>query len=512
MIQPGGTRWSQRLFELVHGAFHVRASRAYLVTQTVVWILIGLSIALLILDAFVDRGDEGWATFVAVDRVILVFFAVEWVLRVGSYESPSLRVFREPPLRRLRLQLLARLKFAITPMQLIDLVAVLAVFPGLRGLRALRLLRLLRSATAFRYANPFASFVQAVESNTLLFTFAFSVLGLETLVGGITLFLLEVPRQPGLTLADGFWWALVTITTVGYGDITPESALGRIVGGFLMVGGMITLAMFAGIIGNSLVGAVLAVREEQFRMTDYVDHLVVCGYDETTHLLLASLRGELDLDETRAVLFADHERPRDLPPEFLWVQGDPTKQSELDKVRLTHAAAVIVAGDRTAPAQKADATTILIVFTIRAYLAEHAVQIEKRHRPLYVVAEILDSENVAHARTAGANEVVETRRLGSAMLAHSVRYHGSADVMSSVLLAGDHNIYLGQIPAHAAGIGTYRELLTFLALNQQGALVLGLRAPSGREHINPPAAFEVLPGSLLIYLAEQPVLTSPLGV
>ena len=512
MTQPTGVRWDQRCLKLLHAAFHVRASRSYVITQTVVWILIGLSIVLLILDAFVDRGDVGWATFVAVDHAILIFFAIEWVLRVGTYGAPDLRVFNEPPWRRLRIQLWARLRFAATPMQLIDLLAVLAVFPGLRGLRALRLLRLLRTATAFRYANPFTSFVQAVESNSLLFTFAFAVLGLETLVGGITLFLVEAPQQPGLSLGDGFWWALVTITTVGYGDITPVSDLGRIVAGFLMVGGMITLAMFAGIIGNSLVGAVLAVREEQFRMGDYVDHLVVCGYDGTTHLLLESLRGELDLDETRAVLFANHERPRELPPEFLWVQGDPTKQSELDKVRLTHAAAVIVAGDRTDPAQKADATTILTVFTIRAYLAEHAEQIGKRLRPLYVVAEILDSENVVHARTAGANEVVETRRLGSAMLAHSVRYHGAADVMSSVLLAGDHNIYLGQIPDNARHIRTYLELLTFLALSQQGALVLGLRAPSGVEQINPPAGFVVPPGSLLIYLAEEPVLRSPVGL
>ena len=493
---------------VVHAAFHRPATTAYKWTQGVVWALIGLSIVLLFFDAFVTVEDP---RLVAVDQVILIFFAIEWVLRVGSVHPESLRVFDEHRLQRLKTHAAARVRYAVRPMQLIDLLAILAVFPGLRALRALRLLRLLRSAPAFRYANPFEGFVRAVESNTLLFTFAFSLLGLETLIGGITLYLTESASQPELSPADGFWWALVTITTVGYGDITPLSPLGRIVGGFLMVGGMVTLALFAGIIGQSLVSAVLTIREEQFRMSDYADHLVVCGYDETTHLLLSALRSELDLDETRVVVFAERDQPRELPSDFLWVQGDPTKQSELDKVRLTHATAVIVAGDRTADPQKADASTILTVFTIRAYLAENEVVVRKRKHKLYVVAEILDSENVQHARSAGADEVVETRKVGSAMLAHAIRYHGAADVMSSVLLAGheSQSVYVGRIPEEHRGIPTYLELLRAMQAAQRGALVLGFREPDGTEHINPKADEEVPDGSLLIYLADKQKYVAP---
>ena len=497
------------LFRGVHEAFHVPRSPLCRWVQGGIWVLIALSIGLLFVDALLRRDHPWWPTLAAIDRMLLGVFAAEWILRVGSLRPAETLVFRRPPLGRARLEVTARIRFAVQPLQLIDLLAVLALFPGLRGLRALRLLRLLRTASVFRYANPFTTFIHAVESNSLLFTFALTLMLMETVLGGVTLFLVDATGHAGLTLADSMWWALVTITTVGYGDITPVTGLGKIVGGFLMVGGMITLALFAGIIGHSLVLALLALREEQFVMSDYVNHIVVCGYDDTTHLLLDALRHELDLEETRVVLFDSHERPRTLPPEFLWVHGDPTKQSELGKVRLTQAAAVIVAGDRTAPPQKADATTILTVFTIRAHLRSQYQEVQHRIAPLYVVAEVLDSENVDHARSAGADEVVETRRLGSAMLAHSIRFHGAADVMSGVLLQGAHNIYVGGIPPEYAAIQTFGELMAEMKLTALGALVIGVRYADGSEAINPARDTLLPPDTRLIYLAEQQVLPTP---
>ena len=73
-------------------------------------------------------------------------------------------------------------------------------------------------------------------------------------------------------------------------------------------------------------------------------------------------------------------------------------------------------------------------------------RVARRQRPLYVVAEILDSENVDHARKAGANEVIETRKIGFSMIAHAIAHHGTATTMSRVLISGAHNVYMGRIP------------------------------------------------------------------
>lgn len=499
-----------RLTSTINAAFHEPSTRVYRLVQGTVWALIFLSIAMLVIEPLLPANKSLVRVFRVVDRALLGVFALEYVLRVASFKPPALEVFEPGRLITLRTHIVARVRFALQPLMLVDLLAVLALFPELRGLRALRLLRLLRTVELFRYANPFASIYHAFEENSLLFVFGFTVLIFETALGGMSFYFVEQKANPDISsLLDGIWWALVTITTVGYGDITPVTTLGRIVAGVLMIAGMFTLAMFAGFVGSSLVHAMLSIREEQFRMGDYVNHVVVLGYDDTTEYLLDMFKMELDIDETRIVVFEDSERPRELAPSYLWVQGDPTKQSELDKVRLTHAKAAVVVGLRHVTPQVADARAILTTFTIRSYLQEHARETKDRHQSLYVVTEILDAENVAHARAAGADEVVETRRVGFSMLAHTVRYHGTADAMSRVLMTGAYNAYVGRIPGGLTERVSYGELLVRMSLSDQGALVIGLQ-PQGRAALfNPPRDSLVEPGTHLVYLAEHPVLEAP---
>jgi len=497
------------LFDTLHAAFHEPSTRIYRWVQGIVWALIVLSISLLVVEGVLPENNPASPVLQGLDRGILVLFAIEILLRVATYQPPALKVFRRAPIGRLRAQVLARLGFIMRPMMLVDILSVLALFPELRGLRALRLLRLLRTSRVFRYHNPFAIVLQALEENGLLFAFAFSVLGVTTVLGGVTIYLVEGKANPGMqTVGDGIWWALVTVTTVGFGDITPMTLLGRIVGAVMMVGGMFTLALFAGIVGSSLVTGMLSIREEQFRMSDHVNHVVVCGFDESSDLLMEALKQALDLSETRVVFFEERERPRDLPPEFFWVQGDPTKESELDKVRLTHAAAVIVSGARDISPQAADAATILTIFTVRSYMRRRRKLVAKRLRPLYMLAEVLDSENVDHARTAGADEVIETRRIGFSMIAHAVACHGTATTLSRVLLSGSHNLYIGRIPGDPEASVRLGDLLIEMQLSKRGGLVIGVRTPKGKDLINPPKDLALEPGTLLIYLAESALLDS----
>ncbi len=490
----------------LHAAFHRPETRAYRVVSVVVWTLILGSIGLFFAELWLGFQISEAPQFWFVDATVLVLFALELALRVLTYRPPEIELFACGPARRLQLHVTSRLMFLLEPLNLIDLFTVLALVPQLRGLRALRLLRVLRQLRFFRYGNPFYRIGRGFVENRLAFYFAFTMLGLEVLVGGLSMYLVEAHANPQLErLSDGFWWALVTITTVGFGDITPATQLGRAVGAVLMVGGMFTLALFAGIVGHTFLNILLTLRDEQYRMANFSNHVVVCGFAPGARPFLDELQREIS-PETDLVLLAEGERHPLVPPEYHWVSGDPTKESELEKVRLTHAYSAVVLADRALPPQQADAITLMTTFTIRAHLARHAEQYPRK-RPVHLVTEVLERENVAHARTAGADEVIESTHLGFSILAHAVAVPGSAAVMSRVATAGILNLYVGPPPPHFQAASSFGDLARTLK-RELDVILIGVRAsgqPSAR--LNPPDGFLVEPEMELVYLARAPVLS-----
>lgn len=349
---PSGCHAEPRLTSLLdhlHGALHRRDHPAHRWVDGFVWALIVASLVLLGVDlVLVTEGAAGQPPLLAVvDEVITWLFTVEIVLRIATVRPPSLAVFKLGPARLVRTHIAGRLRYCLQPLVLVDILAVLALHPALRGLRALRLLRLIRGVKLFRYANPLLGVFQAFRDSSLLYAASFSLVGGFTVVGGLSFYLVERGVNDNLpTLRHALWWAIVTLTTVGYGDISPVTPVGQAIGAALMVAGMFTLALFAGVVGHTLLNTMLSVREEQFRMSTTMHHVIVCGWDPGARMLLDAILEEVDPDRQELVIFAAGERPRDVPLEYRWVSGDPTKESELPKARPDQAHTVLVVGNR----------------------------------------------------------------------------------------------------------------------------------------------------------------------
>lgn len=240
-------------------------------------------------------------------------------------------------------------------------------------------------------------------------------------------------------------------------------------------------------------------------MSNLMNHVIICGYELGTRMLLDAIPKEIDIENTRVVIFGDGERPDDIPIEFAWITGDPTKESSLDKVRLSYAAAIIIVGRRSLLPAAADANTILSVFTIRSYMRKTLITL-RRERPLYIVAEILDAENVAHARAAGADEVIETTRLGFSMLTHAIVQHGSADIMGKITAAGAHSLYLGSPPSEITLPAPFLEVAE-RCRREYGILIIGIhRTAIKTDQLNPPDELRVTEEMQLIYLGTEVVL------
>lgn len=124
----------------------------------------------------------------------------------------------------------------------------------LSAFRLLRLFRVLRALRAFRALAEFFSSVQRAFAKAQVARLAL-ISGGIMVAGSVLVWFAERTSNPGLaTYGEALWWAVVTVTTVGYGDVTPHTTLGRVIASGLMITGIGTIGLLAGQVGASLIG------------------------------------------------------------------------------------------------------------------------------------------------------------------------------------------------------------------------------------------------------------------
>ena len=187
--------------------------------------------------------------FAAFEIASVTVFTVEYALRLWSCTTTSKYSGWK-----------GRLKFSGTPMALVDLFAVLPFwlpFIGidLRFFRALRLFRILRIAKLFRYSKALHTFAEVFHAKRAELLTMLSFLTILLLFASVFIYYAEHDAQPEnfSRIPAAMWWSIVTLTTVGYGDVYPITTLGRAFASVIAVLGIGLFALPTGILGAAFV-------------------------------------------------------------------------------------------------------------------------------------------------------------------------------------------------------------------------------------------------------------------
>ena len=196
--------------------------------------------------------------FLTIELIAGALFLVEYALRFWTApETPGAK----GPWR-------ARLRFVFSPMGLLDLVIIASIFLPLlmensAFFRMLRVLRILALARLTRFSRALHQLVIAVHERRYDLGITLGMAGFLVLFGSTALYWLEGESQPEAfgSIPRALWWAIITLTTVGYGDVSPITVEGKFVASLVALAGVALVALPTGILAAAFSDAMQRQRE-----------------------------------------------------------------------------------------------------------------------------------------------------------------------------------------------------------------------------------------------------------
>ncbi len=224
--------WRRRLFQII---FESDTPAGLRYDLALIWLILA-SVGIVMLDSFEELHGRWGGTLEAFEWFFTGLFTVEYIARLSCVRRP--------------------LGYARSAFGIIDLLAVLptwaALFlPGLHALidvRLLRLLRLFRILKLAEYVEEYGALGRALLASRRKILVFLSFVVLVVVVIGTLMYVVEGPENGFSNVPVSVYWAISTMTTVGFGDITPKTGLGRFIASLMMLVGWGTLAVPTGIV------------------------------------------------------------------------------------------------------------------------------------------------------------------------------------------------------------------------------------------------------------------------
>jgi voltage-gated potassium channel len=234
--QAGKRPWQRRVFRVIFQTA-TPAGRAF---DLLLIVAIVASVGVIMLESVADVHARYGAQLFRIEWVFTILFTIEYGLRLSCVRRPG--------------------TYARSFYGVVDLLAILPAYlelllagsSYLLVIRLLRILRLFRVMKLGRYIGAANSLREALyRSRNKIVVFLYTVLTLVVLFGAL-MYIIEGPAHGFTSIPKGVYWAVVTLTTVGYGDITPQTPIGQAISGLVMIMGYGIIAVPTGIYAAEL--------------------------------------------------------------------------------------------------------------------------------------------------------------------------------------------------------------------------------------------------------------------
>lgn len=230
--------WKDRLFNIVHSTDTKEGKRFHLV----LFVLIVVSVVYVLLESIHSIDEEFHTIMVVIEWVITILFSIEYILKIISLEKPR--------------------KYIFSFFGIVDLLSTLPLYlayffsggTALFALRALRLLRVFRILKLVKYIGEVNTLGKALVASRLKIGIFIYIVLILCVIMGAAMYMVEADSNSGFTsIPKSIYWTIVTITTVGYGDIAPVTNLGQAIASFIMLLGYGIIAIPTGIVTSEMV-------------------------------------------------------------------------------------------------------------------------------------------------------------------------------------------------------------------------------------------------------------------
>jgi voltage-gated potassium channel len=314
------------------------------------------------------------------------------------------------------------------------------------------------------------------------------------LISALVTFFLERGRNPGIhSYWDALYMVFITIATVGYGDITPVTAGGRVTIIITLVLGIGALSGFITLMATKRAEKAKRRYSGLDVKTTSKNHIVVCGWNSRGRYVVGRLKDELEKKRTQIILLCDlQESPID-DDYIFFLRGNPVREADLRRANVAEARGVILLADDSEGGSSGDvdARTVLTALTIRGINPE-----------VKMTAEVLEPENIHHLELAGVGEMLDTNSFLGNLIARSALHYGLINTVSD-MVTREAATHVFNVPTSGDMLGkTRREIAEEIRL-EHGARLLSIVTRHGSRQDE--EDYRIEEGDYLLVIAEKPL-------